>query len=98
MLVHSVYFWLREDLDDSAVEAFSQDVATLLDISTVRHGWIGRPASTRRPVIDHSYSFALTVVFDDLAGHDAYQIDPLHLTFLERQRTAWSRVVIYDSH
>ncbi len=97
MLVHSVYFWLREDLDQDAIEGFARDLATLLTIPTVRQGWIGQPASTRRPVIDHSYSFALTVVFDDLAGHDAYQVEPRHLDFLARQRHAWSNVVIYDS-
>jgi len=98
MLVHTVYFWLRDDLTESQGEAFRGAVQSLLAIPTVRHGWVGRPAPTRRPVIDHSYSVALTVVFDDLAGHDAYQVDPLHLAFLAGHRTDWSRVVIYDSH
>ncbi|MFM8334667.1 MAG: Dabb family protein [Opitutaceae bacterium] len=33
----------------------------------------------------------------DVAGHDAYQVDPLHLAFVERFKTFWNRVQIYDA-
>jgi len=76
---------------------FAAGVQALTTISTVRHGFVGSPATTDRPVIERSYSVALTVVFDDLAGHDAYQADAIHLRFLEQCRTFWQRVQIYDS-
>jgi hypothetical protein len=59
---------------------------------------IGTPAPVpARPVVDASYSFALTIAFADMAGHDAYQSDPLHQAFLANCRALWTRVQIYDA-
>ena len=49
-----------------------------------------------RPVIEKSYSLALTVLFDTIQDHDAYQVHPLHQGFLKQFGTFWSRVQIYD--
>jgi hypothetical protein len=50
-----------------------------------------------RPIIERSYSYALTVVFEDEAAHDRYQVHPVHDVFRETCGTFWSRVQIYDS-
>ena len=60
--------------------------------------FIGVPAATDRPVIDRSYTFALIVIFDDLAGHDAYQVHPIHGAFVDTFNTYWTKVQIYDSN
>jgi hypothetical protein len=62
----------------------------------VLQGPFGVPASTDRPVIDRSYSYGLVLKFNDLAGHDAYQIDPVHEEFLENCGHLWVRVQVYD--
>jgi hypothetical protein len=98
MLVHAVYFWLREDLNDVERDTFMQAVRTLKGIAEVQAAYIGGPAGTeRRPVIDASYSCALVLVFADVAAQDRYQTDPIHLAFVERCRSFWKRVQIYDS-
>lgn len=97
MLVHAVYFWLKPDLSEQQKQAFSIEVDKLRSIPSVRHAFIGKPADTDRPVIDRSYSVALTVVFDDMAGHDAYQVDPIHQQFVSACSSLWDRVLIYDS-
>ena len=58
---------------------------------------VGTPAPTDRPIIDRSYSYALTAVFDDEAAHDRYQVHPVHDRFRDTCGTFWSRVLIYDS-
>ncbi|MFT3869855.1 MAG: Dabb family protein [Nibricoccus sp.] len=59
--------------------------------------YVGTPATLpERPVRDSSYTFALTVLFKDIASHDAYQIDPLHKAFLQEFSSFWARVQIYD--
>ncbi len=97
MFIHSVYFWLREDLDDAGRDRFIHGVNSLKTLPTVSHAWVGRPADTDRPVIERSYSYALTVAFKDEAAHDAYQVHPLHDDFREQCGDLWSRVLIYDS-
>lgn len=97
MLVHSVFFWLKETGPAAHIEAFRAGVETLRAIPSVRAMYVGVPASTDRPVIDRSYTVALTVVFDDLAGHDIYQEHPVHLDFVEHYKAYWERVLIYDA-
>src|SRR5687768_15610820 len=83
MFVHSVYFWLRPDLSQEESTTFLQLVHSLTEIEVVRHGFLGKPSSTDRPVIERSYSFALTLVFEDKAAHDVYQPHPAHIRFVE---------------
>ena len=98
MLVHSVYFWLREDLSSADQEKFWVSVRRLLTIQSVRHGWVGVPAETEeRPIIDKSYSCALILAFDDMAGHDSYQSDPVHDEFRTGSAGFWSKIQIYDA-
>lgn len=96
MLVHNVFFWLKPELTPAQVAEFERGVKTLLTIPVVRHGFIGRPSSTNRPIIDRSYTFGLTLAFDDLAGHDTYQDHPIHLAFVDGNKDKWSTVKIYD--
>jgi hypothetical protein len=98
VLVHSVYFYLKPELSPAQQEAFFQGLESLCAVSHAEAVYIGRPAPLpERPVLDKSYSFALTVLFSDLAAHDRYQVDPLHKAFLEQFRSFWARVQVYDS-
>jgi hypothetical protein len=97
MIVHSVYFWLKSGLSEEDRAQFRTGLETLRGIESVRNLHIGAPAPTgKRPVIDDSYSFGIVVLFDDIAGHDAYAIHSLHQAFLERFAACWDRVLVYD--
>jgi hypothetical protein len=98
MLCHCVYFWLKPDLTSAQRAAFRREVDSLRGIKAVDQVMVGTPAATdRRPVIDHSYDVALVVLCKDRAAHDAYQVDPLHLAFVDKCKGLWIRVQIYDS-
>ena len=98
MLVHNVYFWLKEGLTSEEKAQFSAGVQTLAEIQSTTHVFIGRPAGTEpRPIIDRSYDLGLTVVLQDVSAHDEYQVDPIHLKFVEDCGHLWDRVQIYDS-
>ena len=97
MLVHSVYFWLRDGLTLEETARFRGGVESLRGCESVREMHIGVPAPTNRPVIDRSYTYALTVIFDDMAGHDTYQEHPIHKAFVENFSAYWTRVQIYDA-
>jgi hypothetical protein len=98
MLIHSVYFWLKPELTGAQRAEFRRGVESLAGIKSTDQVHVGAPAPLPdRPVVDKSYSVALTVVFRDLASHDAYQTDPLHLAFLASFKGFWTRVQIYDA-
>ncbi len=98
MLVHSVYFWLKPELTAEQRAAFRKGVESLGGIKSLAGFHVGSPAGTeRRPVIDSSYDVALVTIFKDLAAHDTYQVDPIHLAFIETCRQYWAKFQVYDS-
>jgi hypothetical protein len=98
MLIHSVYFWLKTDLTPAQRASFRSEVRKLAAVRTVEKIYVGLPASIRvRAVTDRSFDVALTIIFRDGAAHDAYQVDPIHLAFVEKNQSLWTRVQVFDS-
>jgi len=98
MLVHTVYFWLKPELTAAQLVDFRAGVDSLAKIGSVSALYVGVPAKTPdRPIIDKSYSVSLTLICKDLAAHDEYQVDPIHLRFVDSFKTFWSKVQIYDA-
>ena len=97
MLVHQVYFWLKEPNSTEDQAALKRGLQKLLTIKTIKSGHIGVPASTpARDVVDHSFSFAYFTSFESLEDHESYQVDPVHLQFVEECAHLWSKVQVYD--
>src|SRR5947209_3590609 len=98
MLIHTVFFWLKENSPAGERDWLIQSCNQLVgNVPTVRHLWAGAPASTpAREVIDATYSVGLTVALDDQAAHDVYQAHPLHKEFIVKHKEHWERVRIYD--
>jgi hypothetical protein len=97
MFTHHVFFWLKEGLSSTDRQKFVKGVTSLLSIHHIKSGDVGQPASTNRPVIDRSYSYSLLLVFNNKEAHDSYQVDPIHLKFVEDCSGLWKKVLIYDS-
>ena len=94
--------WLRIRLGDPTNQnhllKLIEGLNSLKKIKHLRLAKIGLPASTeKRDVVDNSYSVSWLNFFDDIAGQDAYQIDPIHLKFVENYKHLWQKVVVYDS-
>jgi hypothetical protein len=97
MFVHTMYFWFKGDLTAEQTATVIQGIHSLTTIKSVHQGFAGVPASTDRPIIDRSYSYALIVIFKDQPAHDLYQTDSIHDRFREQCSGFWQKVVIYDS-
>jgi hypothetical protein len=97
MLVHSVFFWLDTKLSEQEKKDFRQGLESLLGIESVRNIYIGPPAPTTRPAVDRTYTYAVTVLMENMQGHEIYQNHELHKKFLQKFSSYWLKVVIYDS-
>ena len=97
MFVHTVFFWLDHPESQPDRDALRAGLESLKGVKDISAAYIGQPADTRRPVIDHTYDFSLTFVFADRAAHDAYQVHPIHLEFVAECGHLWSRVQVYDA-
>ena len=96
MLVHTVLFWLDRNVSDADRAAFVQGLESLRGIPSVKFIQIGRPSATNRPVVDRTYDYGVAVHFQDLKGHDEYQVHPLHTGFIAQHSSKWIRALIYD--
>ncbi|SMO73661.1 Dabb family protein [Solitalea koreensis] len=97
MLTHHVLFWLKEATTAEQKTAFRAGLESLQKVETIKSMYIGTPAPIERAVVDTSYTFSLLILFDDLAGHDVYQVHPIHKAFLDEFRGLFEKVVIYDA-
>lgn len=98
MLVHSVYFWLKPGLTAAQRAEFLAALQALKGVPSVGQFFLGTPAGvTDRPVVDKSFDYSITCVFENLDAHNAYQVHPLHLAFVQTGKPLWTRVQIYDA-
>ncbi|WP_411273821.1 Dabb family protein [Daejeonella sp.] len=97
-IAHQVYFWLKNPGSSEDRDELIKGVKTLRKIESVKKLTVGVVAATeKREVIDDTWSVSELVLFNDLAGEAAYQVDPIHLDFITNYSKLWSKVVVYDS-
>ena len=98
MVLHHVFFWLKNPASKEDLAKLLAGLQTLKAIKTVRNIHIGLPAATEeRSVVDSSYSVSELLFFDDLAGQKTYQDDPIHLKFIADCSHLWDKVIVYDA-
>lgn len=96
--VHVVYFWLNNPDSAKERQEFETALNTFIDASEyAKTKFIGVPAMTDREKVDNSYTYSLIVSFASKEDQDKYQVEPVHLKFVEDAIHLWSKVQIYDS-
>ena len=95
--IHHVFFWLNNPGSDHDKKSLIEGLQKLSKVSTIRSFHIGIPASTRRDVIDSSYSVSWLLFFENAADQDSYQTDPIHLEFVKECKHLWKKVIVYDT-
>lgn len=96
VFIHHVYFWLKESNDESKSELVA-GLKKLSAVTAIRDYHIGIPADTNREVIEKGYDVSWMLVFANDSDQASYQVDPVHLKFVEECSTLWSKVQVYDS-
>jgi hypothetical protein len=97
VFIHHVYFWLAEPHNAEHRRLLIEGLKKLSAASSIQRYHIGRPANTKRDVIDTTYSLSWCLFFDNAADQDSYQVDPIHLRFVAECKHLWKRVQVYDS-
>mgnify|MGYP001598767408 CR=1 FL=1 len=98
LLVHSVYFTLKEDTPErraALVDSCNQLLAKIPGIVALAAG--PRDEELTREVNDLEFDIALTVVFRDRAAHDLYQPHVKHQEFIAANLPNIARVRVFDS-
>lgn len=95
---HIVYFWLKNPNNKEDRNAFETSLLKFINNSTfIKTRHVGKPASTNREVIDSSYSYCLSLTFENKELQDKYQEEEGHIQFIEESSKLWEKVIVYDS-
>lgn len=97
LFVHHVYFWLKNPGSREDYNKLLEGLLELSKVSTIHMCHMGKPAETNREVIDRSYSVSWLTIFKNREEQEKYQVDPIHLKFVEQYSHLWSKVIVYDS-
>jgi hypothetical protein len=98
LVIHTVFFWVKKDLSPTDRAELLKGIESLRKIESIKAFWTGKAAATpQRDVVDASYDYALILHFDDVAGHDAYQIHPIHEAFVKKCTPMFAKVTVYDT-
>jgi hypothetical protein len=95
--IHHVYFWLSNADSKADFDQLVAGLQKLSSVKTIKAFHIGKPADTNREVIDRSYSVSWMLLFANKADQDSYQVDPIHLKFVEECKHLWKEVKVLDS-
>jgi hypothetical protein len=96
-LAHHVFFTLKNN-DSATVDSLVADCQKYLkDHDGVVDFSVGRRDAELNREVNAKFDVSLHVIFRDRAAHDAYQTEPMHLEFIERQKENWAQVQVCDS-
>jgi hypothetical protein len=97
VFIHHVYFFLKETGNAEHKAQLIEGLTKLSAVKTIQQFHIGLPADTNRDVIERGYSVSWFVLFANGDDQASYQVDPIHLKFVEECSHLWSRVIVYDT-
>lgn len=97
-IIHSVYFWLKEDLTDEETADFLNFFEALKKVPGIASYYIGKPApTTPRDVVDNSFAYHWLVTFDTLDDINMYETHPDHIAAAEKYSKYWTKVEVKDT-
>jgi len=97
-VAHMVYFTLKDNSQAECDRLTDACKKYLVDHPGVVYFNCGvRSEDFARDVNDLEFDVSLTVVFDNKASHDAYQIAEKHNQFIEECKANWEHVRVFDS-
>lgn len=99
MVSHDVFFSLKENTPENKktlVEACHKYLKGHPGEAFFSAGVLAE--DLKRPVNDLNFDVALHLVFNDKASQDKYQDAPRHLEFIEKNKSLWKSVRVFDSY
>ncbi len=99
MIVHNVYFWLKDGVTEEEKKSFLKGIGELISfVDKISKAEYGVPANTpTRDVVDNSFGANLIIWFDSVQDHNAYQDHPAHHKFIENFKDLWEKVIVRDT-
>lgn len=97
-IIHSVYFWLEENISQNEEMDFLNFFEALKKIPGIQTFQFGKPANTTpRAVVDNSFSYNLIITFKNIEDINVYADHPDHLAAVNKYDKYWTKVQVMDT-
>lgn len=94
---HVVVVWLRAGTPDAVRQMLMKRTEQLAEIEGIESIHTGEPLPSSRPVVDDSFSFAVTFIFRSKQAMNAYLQDRRHQQFIANEvKPHLDHLLIYD--
>jgi hypothetical protein len=98
MLAHMVYFTLKDRSPEAIDKMLAACRKYLAGHPGTHHFSVGTVVpDLTRPVNQLDFDVSLHLIFDSREAHDAYQVHPRHVQFIEENKSNWERVRVFDA-
>jgi hypothetical protein len=94
--IHHVFFYLKNNTKENR-DKLIEGLKKLSRVKEIKSYHIGVPAPAERGVIVSDYSLSWTLFFANVEAEKRYQVDPVHLKFIEECQHSWEKVAVYDT-
>lgn len=96
-LSHVVIVWLNDGVSEGQLTDILDKAKVLSAIEVVQDVKIGLAVASARATVDDSFSFALTVEFNNSADMQTYLAHELHLEYVNSVlKPVLKKIVVYD--
>ncbi len=97
IFIHHVYFFLKETGNEEHKAQLIEGLNKLSAAASIQQFHVGLPADTNRSVIEKGYAVSWLLLFANGEDQASYQVDPIHLKFVEECSHLWEKVIVYDT-
>ena len=98
IIQHQVYFWLKPGITELEEQDFLNFFKTLKTVPGIKSFVVGKPAPTNpRDVVDNSFSYSITVTFENMDAINVYETHPIHTQAAAKYAKYWTRVQVRDT-
>lgn len=96
--IHHVFFWLNENNKENR-DKLIEGLRKLTKVKEIKSYHIGVPTKSDRTdgVVVSDYSISWTTFYANAEAEKKYQVDPIHLQFVEDYKHLWTKVAVYDT-
>jgi hypothetical protein len=97
MLAHNVFFTLKDSSHEARQKLIDACKKYLADHPGTVFFAAGEVSDLDRDVNVLDFDVGLHLIFVNRAAHDAYQVAPTHLQFIEENKESWKQVRVFDT-
>jgi len=96
-IAHVAMIWLNDGMSSEQISEIIDQTNVLSSIAVVQDLKIGKPVPSEKKTVDDSFTFAISMSFENEAALKQYMVDDTHHDYVQSVlKPALKKVVIYD--